>query len=161
MQNVTSFSQDFTCPVAPARMFKALCLDSHKLIPKLVPQGIKSNEIIQGDGGPGTIKKTTFAEGSQLKSMKHRIDAIDTENMMCKYTLIECDVLQDRLEAVLYEVKFEDAGNGESICRMSSEYHTKPGVELNEEDIKRGKDRALGLFNIVEEYLMANPTVYA
>lgn len=93
--------------------------------------------------------------------MKHRIDAVDTQNMMCKYTLVECDMLFDRLESVVYEVMFEAAGNGGSICRMSSEYHTKPAVELKEDDIKQGKDRALGLFKVIEEYLEANPMVYA
>lgn len=71
MQNITHFSQDFTCAVAPARMFKALILDSHNLIPKLVPQGIKSIEIVQGGGGPGTIKQTTFAEGSTKQIYPH------------------------------------------------------------------------------------------
>ena len=52
-----------TSAVPPARLFKAFVLDSHNLIPKVLPQAIKSIEIIEGNGGPGTIKKITFGEG--------------------------------------------------------------------------------------------------
>ncbi|GMY16986.1 major strawberry allergen Fra a 1.04-like [Fagus crenata] len=157
---VTTFTQEFTTPVAPARMFKALILDSHNLIPKLMPQSIKSIEFIEGDGGVGSIKKTTFAEGSHFQYLKHKIDALEAENCVCKYTLIEGDVLGDKLESIFYEVKFESAGGG-SVCKMISHYHTKGDFELKEEDIKEGKDKAMGLYKVVEEYLLANPNVYA
>lgn len=35
---VTTFTQEFTTPIAPSRMFKALILDSHNLIPKIAPR---------------------------------------------------------------------------------------------------------------------------
>ena len=44
-------------------MFKAFVLDVDKLIPKILPQTIKCVEIIEGDGGAGSIKKVTFGEG--------------------------------------------------------------------------------------------------
>ncbi|KAF7850824.1 hypothetical protein BT93_L4984 [Corymbia citriodora subsp. variegata] len=157
---VSSYTQEFTTPIAPSRMFKALILDSHNLMPKIVPQGIKSIEFLQGDGRTGSIKQTNFAEGGHLKYLKHRIDAIDTENLVCKYTLIEGDVIFNKIESVAYEVKFEVANAGGCVCKMISEYHTKAGAELKEEDIKQGKDKAMGLYKVVEEYLLANPTVY-
>jgi hypothetical protein len=40
-----------------------MVLEADTLIPKLVPQAVKSIETIKGNGGPGTIKKLTFAEG--------------------------------------------------------------------------------------------------
>ncbi|KAK9280925.1 hypothetical protein L1049_003816 [Liquidambar formosana] len=130
---VTTFTQEFTTPVAPCRMFKALILDSHNLIPKLMPQSIKSIEFIEGDGGVGSIKQTHFPEG---------------------------DVLGDKLESIAYEIKFEASGGG-CVCKMTSHYHTKAGIELKEEEIKDGKDKAMGLYKVVEEYLLANPDVYA
>ena len=51
-------------------MFKALSkafvLEADSIIPKILPQAVKSVEILEGNGGPGTIKKTTFAEGQFL-----------------------------------------------------------------------------------------------
>ena len=52
-----------TCSIPPAKMFKAAILDSDNLIPKIMPQAIKCVEILQGEGGPGTIKKIHFEEG--------------------------------------------------------------------------------------------------
>ncbi|PKI40691.1 hypothetical protein CRG98_038946 [Punica granatum] len=146
---VTCFSQEFTTSVAPSRMFKALILDSHNLIPKIVPQGIKSIEFVEGDGG------------GHFKYLKHRINALDIENLVYKYTLTEGDVIFDRVEKVVYEVKFETTGAGGCICKMTREYHAKGDVELRDEDIKQGKDKAMGLYKVVEEYLLANPNVYA
>ncbi|KAK3418010.1 hypothetical protein EUGRSUZ_H03990 [Eucalyptus grandis] len=157
---VTSYTQEFTTLIAPSRMFKALILDSHNLMPKIVPQGIKSIEFLQGNGGAGSIKQTNFTEGGHLKYLKHRIDAIDAENLVCKYTLIESDVILDKIEFVAYEVNFEATDNGGCVCKMTSEYHTRAGVELKEEDIKQGKDKAMGLYKVVEEYLSVNPGVY-
>ena len=121
---VTTFTQEITTKVSPARMFKALILDIH-LVPKIMPQFIKSIEFVEGDGGVCSIKKTTLAEGwwtlfshssitylynvyyilespkkidfflligTPFKYLKHRIDALDDDNCMCNYTLIEGDV---------------------------------------------------------------------
>ncbi|OWM88101.1 major allergen Pru ar 1-like [Punica granatum] len=158
---VTCFTQEFRTSIAPSRMFKALILDSHNLIPKIAPQGIKSIEFVEGDGGAGSIKQTNFADGGHLKWLKHRIDAIDAEKFVCKYTLIESDIAFDKIESVVYELKFEASSDDGSICKMTSEYHMRAGVELKKDDIKQGKDKAMGLYKVVEEYLLANPDVYA
>ncbi|KAF8401406.1 hypothetical protein HHK36_012345 [Tetracentron sinense] len=157
---VTSFTQEFACPVPPTRMFKALILDSHNLIPKLMPQAIKSVDMIQGDGGAGSIKQINFAEGSHFKYVKHRIDELDTQNFVCKYTLIEGDVLMDKLESIAYEVKFENAADGGCVCKMTSEYHTAGDSDIKEEEIKSGKERAMGMYKAIEAYLLGNPDAY-
>ena len=54
---------EFTSIITLARLFKALVLDADNLIPKIAPQAVKCAEIIEGDGGVGTIKKITFGEG--------------------------------------------------------------------------------------------------
>ncbi|XP_031398239.1 major allergen Pru ar 1-like isoform X2 [Punica granatum] len=142
-------------------MFRALILDSHNLIPKIAPQGIKSIEFVEGDGGVGSIKQTNFSDGGHLKWLKHRIEAIDAEKLACKYTLIESDTEFSKIETVVYEVKFEASSDGGCVCKMTSEYHVKACVELKEEDVKQGKDKAMGLYKVVEEYLLANPDAYA
>lgn len=67
---VTSFSDEHTSPVAPSRIFRASIVDSHNLIPKLLPQVIKSMDIIEGDGGAGSIKQITFTEGKITSSFQ-------------------------------------------------------------------------------------------
>lgn len=60
---VMRFEKEVSAAVAPSRMFKAFFLEAHNFLPKLVPQAIKSVEILQGDGGAGSIKITNFADG--------------------------------------------------------------------------------------------------
>lgn len=60
---VLTYEAEFTSTIPPARLFKAFVLDADNLIPKIAPNAVKSTEIIEGDGGPGTIKKITFGEG--------------------------------------------------------------------------------------------------
>ncbi|XP_059647182.1 major allergen Pru ar 1-like [Cornus florida] len=154
-------SQTFKTQVTPSRMFKALILDSHNLCPNLMFSSIKSIECIEGDGDVGSIRQMNFTEASPFRYVKHRIDALDKENFMCKYTLIEGDALMDKLESVTYEVKFEAYGYRGCICKLTSEYKTKDNVDIKEEDIELGKDRAVGMYEVVEAYLMAHPKAYA
>ena len=52
--------------------------------------------------------------------MKHRIDELDIENFVCKYTMIEGDPLGDKLESIAYDVRFEAVSDGEGcICKMT------------------------------------------
>ncbi|XP_062019944.1 major allergen Pru ar 1-like [Rosa rugosa] len=157
---VINLSQEFTSPVDAARLFKALIIDSHNLIPRLMPQAIKSIEIIQGDGGAGTIKQINFAEGTRFKYMKNRIDTLDVENLMCKYTLIEGDVLEDKIKSIAYEVRFVPSANGGCVCKMMSEYQAVGDFEINEEEIRGGKERAMGMYKVVEAYLFESPGAY-
>ncbi|KAJ6911912.1 hypothetical protein NC652_022257 [Populus alba x Populus x berolinensis] len=60
---VLTFTEEFSSPVVAKRLFAAMVLEADTLIPKLAPQAVKSIETIEGNGGPGTIKKLTFVEG--------------------------------------------------------------------------------------------------
>ncbi|KAK9992167.1 hypothetical protein SO802_027152 [Lithocarpus litseifolius] len=63
IMGVFTYETETTSIIAPAKLFKAFVLDGDNLIPKVAPHAIKSVEIIEGNGGPGTIKKITFGEG--------------------------------------------------------------------------------------------------
>lgn len=69
---VTAYSDEHTSPVSPSRIFKASILDSHNLIPKLMPQAIKSIEIIEGNGGAGSVKQINFVQGLCYSFIKLR-----------------------------------------------------------------------------------------
>ncbi|KAK4405510.1 Pathogenesis-related protein STH-2 [Sesamum angolense] len=112
---VIKVSQSFRTKVTPGRMFKALILDSHNLCPQLMFSSIKSIDFLQGKGEPGTIKQMNFTDASPFNYVKHRIDEIDEEKFMCKYTFIEGDVLMDKLDHITYDVKFEPYGFGGCI----------------------------------------------
>ncbi|XP_059647251.1 major strawberry allergen Fra a 1-2-like [Cornus florida] len=157
---VISYDMEITSSIPPAKMFKAFVLDADNLIPKILPQAIKSVEIIQGDGGVGTIKLVTFGEGNQMKSVKHQVDGIDKENFVYSYSIIEGDALMGVLEKISYETKIEASSDGGSICKSNSKYHTIGDAQITEDQIKSGKEKASAMFKAVEAYLLANPDAY-
>ncbi|MCD7464241.1 hypothetical protein HAX54_052332 [Datura stramonium] len=148
---------EFTSPISAQRMFKASILDGDNLLPKIAPQVIKNVEIIHGDGGPGSIKQMNFVEGGEIKYVKNRIDALDKENMTYAYTVIESDALMDKIESISYEIKLEPTPDGGCKIKRTTNCHTKPGVEIKEEEIKEAKERDALIVKAVEAYLLANP----
>ncbi|MFS7989954.1 putative START-like domain superfamily protein [Helianthus anomalus] len=103
----------------PARIFKASILDSHTLMPKLLPDAIKSIEFIKGDGGARSIKQINFSGG-----------------------------------------KFEGSPDGGSISKMTTTIYPHGEFEIKEEELKVGKEKVLGLYKVVEAYLLKNPNAY-
>ncbi|GLT99053.1 hypothetical protein SLE2022_165200 [Rubroshorea leprosula] len=157
---VFTFSDEYTSSIPPAGLFKALILDSHNLIPKLMPQAIRSIEIT-GCGGAGSIRQINFAKGSQLKSIKNRIDELDEKNFSYKYSLIEGEGLLEKLEKITYEVKFEPTPEVGSKNKMTSTHCAKGDFVLSEEEVKPGKEKALIMYKVVEGYFLQNPDAYA
>ncbi|XP_022722051.1 major allergen Pru av 1-like [Durio zibethinus] len=157
---VFTYESEVVIAISPAKMFKACIIDGDKLIPKIVPQAFKSVEYIEGNGEPGSIKKVTFGEGSQFNYVKQKVEALDKENFAYSYSVIEGDALMNTLEKIAYQTKLEASAAGGSICKTISKYYTIGDFELKEEEIKAGKEKALGMFRAVEAYLLSNPDAY-
>nr|XP_017224795.1 PREDICTED: major allergen Pru av 1-like [Daucus carota subsp. sativus] len=155
-----SYTDEYTSPIAPSRLFKASIVDSHNLIPKLLPHGIKSIEHIQGDGGAGSIKQINFIDGRTFNSVKYHIDELSEDTYKYNYTLLEGDALVENLEKITYEVKFESSPSGGTISKVTSKYYTKGEFMLKEEDIKAGKEKVLSMYKVAEAYLIQNPDAY-
>ncbi|KAL5849366.1 hypothetical protein ACOSQ4_007379 [Xanthoceras sorbifolium] len=159
---VISASSEYATPIAPARMFKALIIDAHNLVPKLSPQAVKSVDVVEGvPGEAGCIKQTNFADGLPFKYLKHKIDAIDSDNLVCKYSLIEGDAMADKIDLVVYTIKFEASSGGGCVIKVTTEGHVKAGQEVDEATIKAGQEQEIGYYKLVETHLLANPEVYA
>ncbi|RZC47598.1 hypothetical protein C5167_040548 [Papaver somniferum] len=155
-----SFEDEYSSPVAPHRLFHALFLDAHNLMPKIIPS-IKSIDFLSGDGGPGSVQQVNMVEESPVKYMKHRLDSKDKDNLVCKYTVIECDAFGDKIDCVSNELKFEAGPDGGCIVKAKSTYYPKGDTVLNEEEIKAGKEKAKGQYKAIESYLVENPEIYA
>ncbi|PIM98484.1 hypothetical protein CDL12_29037 [Handroanthus impetiginosus] len=151
-----TYDMEIPSSIPAAKMFKAVVLDADTLIPMIMPQAIKNVEILEGDGGVGTVKLIHFGEGSQYKSAKHRVDYLDTENLTHCYSIIEGDPLMGVLDSITYYVKIVPTEDGGCICKKRSVYHTKEGGEISEEKIKERKAMAIVMFKAIEKYLQAN-----
>ncbi|GKV37883.1 hypothetical protein SLEP1_g45853 [Rubroshorea leprosula] len=109
-----------TTEIPPARMFNAFVSEAEFIIPNFYVSkailAIQNVELIEGDGGPGSIKKITFGEGSQVKYVKQKIEAIDGKSFSVNYSLIEGESLMSNLEKISYDIKFIAASDGGSIA---------------------------------------------
>ncbi|KAJ4957785.1 hypothetical protein NE237_024896 [Protea cynaroides] len=152
---VTSISNELSCPIPPARIFKAAVLDAHNLLPKILPDKIKSIEV-QGSGGAGSIKQINLAEDGPFAFIKHRIEELDEANFTVKFSLIEGAVIGEKIEKVVNIVQFVASADGGSIIKVTSEFYT-----MGEDELQMGKEMATGTFKMVEGYLLENPTAYA
>lgn len=74
--------------------------------------------------------------------------------------MIEGDPLEDKLEFIAYEIKFEEGKNGGSICKMTGNYHGIGEFEVKEDGIKAGKESAMAIYKVVEAYLLENHQLY-
>ncbi|GAB2213988.1 hypothetical protein Droror1_Dr00018318 [Drosera rotundifolia] len=156
-----TFTQEIESPVSPGRLFKALCLEHHTLFPKLMPESFESIQFVEGDSiKVGSVQQLNFPKGHHAKFAKHRTDELDVKKFYCKYTTFEGDVLQGKYDRVVNETKFEATAIG-SICHLKTEFHPVEGVEINEEGVKFGQEKMKHIFKVVEEYLVANPAIYA
>ncbi|KAG4210483.1 hypothetical protein ERO13_A02G051900v2 [Gossypium hirsutum] len=142
---VFTYQSEIVTAIPPAKMFKACILDGDTLIPKIVPQVFKSVEYLEGNGEPGSIRKVTFAQGNQFNYMKQKVEALDKENFEYIYSVIEGNLLMNMLDKITYEIKLEASLGGGSICKTSSKYYTIGDIELKEEAIKAGKEKASGV----------------
>ncbi|GMN63420.1 hypothetical protein TIFTF001_032486 [Ficus carica] len=157
---VFTYEHEFTSTIPPARLFKAFLLDGDNIIPKIAPQAVKHVEILEGDGGPGTIKKVSLGEGNKFTYVKQRVDKVDQDNFAYGHSLIEGDVLMGKIEKISTETKLVASPDGGSIVKATTTYYTIGDVEIDEKHVRVGKEKAAGLLKIVEGYLHANPDAY-
>ncbi|KAL2945302.1 Pathogenesis-related protein STH-21 [Bienertia sinuspersici] len=158
---ITCTLANITSSVAPTRLFQALSIDTHNFLPKVVPHFVKSVEFVEGDSTTvGCIKLINFPDEAPYKYVKTRVDEIDYNNCYLKYSSIEGDIFPDTLEFAVYENKYEPSGNG-THYNMVAHYHMKGDNSMDDEDIQAAKQGIQMMFKAVEDYLIANPQLYA
>ncbi|KAJ1395313.1 START-like domain superfamily [Sesbania bispinosa] len=151
-----TFQDETTSTVAPAKLYKALVKDADDILPKVV-EAIQSVETVEGDGGPGTIKKLTFVEGGETKYVLHKIEAIDEANFGYNYSIVGGVGLPETVEKVSFEAQLVAGPNGGSIGKLTVKYQTKGDAQPSEGELKEGKARGDALFKAIEGYVLAHP----
>ncbi|XP_057863811.1 major strawberry allergen Fra a 1.06 [Cryptomeria japonica] len=155
-----SFSIEIESPVEAKRLWKAI-LDTHNLLPKQAPGLISGITLVQGDGGVGTIRHVNFtAANKDFSSVKEKVDLIDEANMVYCFSHVEGGLLGKKVASISYKVKFIPKVGGGSITTYTCDFDSLPGVPHDEAKIEEIKADTTGLFKQVEEYLIANPTLY-
>ncbi|KAK1390424.1 Major strawberry allergen Fra a 1-2 [Heracleum sosnowskyi] len=140
-------------------IYKGFLLDMDNILPKILPQAIKSLEIISGDGGVGTIKKITLGEVSQFTIVKQRIDEIDREGLRYSYSIIEGDILMGIIESIASKFTVVPTEGG-CIFKNTTVYTPIGDAVIPEENVKEATEQSGMVFKAVEAYLLANPGAY-
>nr|AEV54115.1 pathogenesis-related protein 10a [Jatropha curcas] len=158
---VTVFERKIASPIPAAKAFKGLVTDADNLVPKILPGVVKSIETVQGNGGIGTIKKTTLHEGNELKSYKHKVDKYDPQNFVYEYSIYEGEPWIDGIEKVTVGIEIEGSGDGGSVVHVSCKTYPKGNnAALLQGRVDSDKQKLAGMVQAIEQYLLANPNAY-
>ncbi|KAK3033671.1 hypothetical protein RJ639_034550 [Escallonia herrerae] len=97
-----------------------------------VPKYLASVEVVQGDGGEGTIAKLAPLSGS---TYYEKFTKVDNENLVKETEIVEGGFLD--LGFNLYRVRFENIKTGETSCitRTTIEYDVKEESATNISDV--------------------------
>ncbi|CAI9097091.1 OLC1v1033412C2 [Oldenlandia corymbosa var. corymbosa] len=160
----STFEYEVTSTIPPERLIKALSFDK-SYVPKVFPQGVRSIDLLEGDGGVGSIFLITYAEGFHLlKNAKHRVDGIDKDNLTYTYTILEVELhsgpAEDDIQTVTDVIKIAPSADGAgSLVKATSTYNTAGATGVTEEQI-RGNERITFMIKSIGDYLLANPDAY-
>ncbi|KAK9161656.1 hypothetical protein Syun_007997 [Stephania yunnanensis] len=155
------FEVEIVSTVSASRMFKAAIVDSHNLVPKLIPHIITGIKMIRDDTTGRLFKRTDFSNLIPFSYTLDRVDVMDEKNYVFNYWLIEGGRMGKMYDAGDFEVRITPTSNGGCVLKVDGAYHAYEDVVVTEDDMKVGKLGLSAMYSAVEAYLAANPEAYA
>ncbi|XP_054809819.1 pathogenesis-related protein 2-like [Prosopis cineraria] len=154
---VFTYETETVSVVPPAKLYNTFVKQFDTIFPKANPS-VKSVQVIEGTGGPGSIKKiTSVGQGGNAIDVLHKVDEIDEANLRYNYSVVGGNKFPESLEKVCFETKVVGGCDGGSIVNFVIKYHTKGNSPPAEDLVKRGKMRGEQLFKVVADYIVASP----
>lgn len=149
------------CQVEAKRLWNAMVKDGHNLLTRVLPEIFASVILLAGDGGVGTIKQLNFTPANKnFIHFKERVDEIDEEKMVYKYTTIEGGSLGKKISAASFEVKFAARKDGGCVATWICNRETLSGAQLDEGRAQEIKEKNTAILKKIEHYLLSNPNLY-
>ncbi|KAG9459532.1 hypothetical protein H6P81_004040 [Aristolochia fimbriata] len=156
-----SYSKVCVSAHPPARLWKASS-DTHKLVPKLIPQQVSHVDLLEGNGGVGTVLKLNFGQDlKHLTHVKNRIEAVDDDNRVVKFRVLEGKDIGTVLKSCVYELKMDETSEGGTKTTVKMDYDTVGDTPLSKDHAESMVDGILGQTKAIDAHLHANPTAYA
>ncbi|XVF42897.1 hypothetical protein PTKIN_Ptkin01aG0402800 [Pterospermum kingtungense] len=98
-------------------------LEQGRLVSKLVPDVLGSVQVLEGDGGVGTLLKVTLAPGGPLKGyFIERVTKVDDENRVKENEIIEGGYKALGFDVFLVRMEILEKDSQSCIIRSSMEY---------------------------------------
>ncbi|RWR76477.1 pathogenesis-related protein 1-like protein [Cinnamomum micranthum f. kanehirae] len=156
-----SFTEEKESVLPPSRLWKAGIRDALNLLPKIMPEVIASYQLLQGDGGVGSIRQLNFTLAFEAFTyVKDRVDIMDDEKHVFKYTVIEGGEIGNKLKSYSSEIQFQATSSGGCLSKMTVEYDTINDSLLPEEEVTKMMEGIMWMGKAMEAYLQANPDAY-
>lgn len=158
---VGTLTNECVCEVEAKRLWNAIVKDGHNLFPRVFPEFFSSITFVEGDGGVGTIKQINFTPANKdFRYFKEKVDEIDDEKMVFKFTIIEGGPLGTKLSALSFEVKVAPREEMGCVVTRITNYETNPTAEADERKLQGFKENAIPMFKKIDQYLVSNPKLY-
>jgi hypothetical protein len=117
MAHVISHTEVLNCGAEDAW---ECCKHSDKVLPDLMPEHFAKAEILEGHGGPGTVRVLHFGPAiPKAGAAKERLDKIDDATKTLNYTVLEGD---PRYTNFTGEVKFVAKGENQTEATWTGRY---------------------------------------
>ncbi|XP_076893992.1 norbelladine synthase-like [Bidens hawaiensis] len=136
---------------------KAWALYDTLEIGKLVARTIfEAVDVVEGDGGPGTVLKLTFKTGSGFSYGKEKFTKVDNVNMVKEIEAIEAGFLDVGFS--LYRIRIEikenpkDGSGSSCLVKLTIEYEVKEEFAVNASLVTT--EPLLGVMSVANEHLL-------
>nr|GEZ59196.1 root allergen protein-like [Tanacetum cinerariifolium] len=141
------------------KLFK-LFRDFDTLAPKLEPHIYKAINLLEGDGGVGSVKSTTYGDALPFTSAKYKIEAIDKSNFSVTFTVFEGDALLGILDSATHHIKFVPSADGGAVFKDDIILKCNGDAKPTEETLNQYKELLTNTFKTLEAHAIAHPEVY-
>jgi hypothetical protein len=157
---VGTLTNECVCEVEAKRLWKAIVKDGHNLFPKVFPEAFSSITFVEGDGGVGTIKQVNFTPDNQdFSYFKEKVDEIDEEKMVFKFTIIEGGPLGTQVNALSFELKVVPREEVGCVVTRITNYETVQSAQTDDVKLQELKENATATFKKIDQYLVSNPNL--
>nr|GEW66224.1 root allergen protein-like [Tanacetum cinerariifolium] len=156
--SVINSELEVTSSLPADKLFK-LFLNFDTLAPKVEPHVFKSIDLVEGDGGVGSIKSTTYGDAVPYTSAKHKIDAVDASNFSVTYTVFEGDALLGILDSATHHIKFVPSADGGAVFKHCVVVKCKGDAKPTEETLNQFKESFKNTFKALDALDASNTTI--
>ncbi|KAK9067318.1 hypothetical protein SSX86_014644 [Deinandra increscens subsp. villosa] len=147
-------------PHFPLKCFFKVLNNFYDIAPKVVPQVFKSIEILEGDGGVGTVWLFTFGDDIPFISGKFKQDVIDASNFTYNYTFFKGDNLMGILDFVNHLVKIVPSADGGCVFKQAVIYNCKGDKKPSAETLNFENKLYEKTYKTIEAYAVVHPEAY-
>uniref|UniRef100_A0A1D1YHL7 S-norcoclaurine synthase n=1 Tax=Anthurium amnicola TaxID=1678845 RepID=A0A1D1YHL7_9ARAE len=115
-----------------------------RLAVELVPSVFEKVEVVEGDGGEGTVLRVTLSNAfPEPRTYKEKYVKMDHENFIKEAEVVEGGYLNLGFRQCLYRFKMIENGADSCVIRSSIDYDVKEGHEQNVALVTTGPVAAL------------------